>query len=55
MGSFISFIVVVGFAAMILTPFLNIYYAIIFAACSGVYVYRIVKKNRISLQMEDAP
>lgn len=52
-GSVVSFFVIVGFAAMILTPFLNIYYAIIFAACSFVYIWRIIKKNRISLSMDD--
>ena len=53
MGSFIAFITVVGFAAMILTPVLNIYYALIFACCAGAYIWRILKKNKTSLDLED--
>ena len=45
-GSFTSLIVVMGFAAMILTPVLNVYYAAIFFICGGVSLLRMMRKNR---------
>ncbi len=45
-GSFASLIVVMGFAAMILTPVLNVYYAAIFFICGGVSLHRMMRKNR---------
>ena len=52
-GSIISMLVVMAFAAMILTPFFNLYYAILFFIAGAVHLYKMVRKNKISLQMNN--
>jgi uncharacterized membrane protein YjjB (DUF3815 family) len=47
LGSAVAACVVTGFAAMILNPVFNVYYALIFFIVGSGYVYRIFKKNRI--------
>lgn len=44
-GSILSILVVTGFAIVILSEFLNIYYSIVFFAVGSYYSYKIFKKN----------
>ena len=44
-GSILSILVVTGFAIVILSDLLNIYYAIIFFVIGSYYSYKILKKN----------
>jgi hypothetical protein len=44
-GSILSIFVVTGFAIVILSQVLNIYYALIFFVFGSYYTYRIFKKN----------
>lgn len=44
-GSILSILVVTGFAIIILSEFLNIYYALIFFCVGSFYSYKIFKKN----------
>jgi membrane protein implicated in regulation of membrane protease activity len=47
LGMTIAMAVVSGFAAMILVPVFNVYYAAIFFFVGSVYSYKIIKKNQI--------
>ena len=49
LGMTIAMAVVSGFAAMILVPVFNVYYAAIFFFVRSVYSYKIIKKNQIQL------
>jgi len=49
-GSLVSIWVITGYGLMILSSFLNIYYACIFLFVGSYYSYRICKKNQIMLQ-----
>ena len=44
-GSILSILVVTGFAIVILSEFLNIYYAFFFFIIGSYYSYKIFKKN----------
>ena len=44
-GSVLSILVVTGFAIVILSEFLNIYYSVFFFIIGSYYSYKIFKKN----------
>lgn len=53
LGAVVSTCVVTGFAAMILNPVFNVYYAVIFFIVGSGYTYKFLKKNRIQLSLGD--
>jgi len=44
-GSILSILIVTGFAIVILSEFLNIYYCLVFFIVGSYYSYKIFKKN----------
>ena len=52
-GSILSILVVTGFAIVILSEFLNIYYSVFFFVIGSYYSYKIFKKNQIMLQLDN--
>ena len=52
-GMMVAMCMVSGFAAIILVPVFNVYYAAIFFFIGSMYSYKIIKKNQI--QMDFVP
>lgn len=52
-GSILSILVVTGYAIVILSEILNIYYSFIFFVFGSYYSYKIFKKNQIMLQLDN--
>lgn len=52
-GLLISVSIVSGFAEMIMSSILNLYYAATFFIVGSYYTYKIIKKNQIQMSLEN--